>query len=373
MLIFYRWLICRYLYLTITQLKDNIKNMNQVRWGIIGPGQIAHRFADGLKEVLSGKLVAIASKTQDRRSLFGNKYNIDPLLRFKTYDEIIQSSEVDAIYISTPHTLHAEWTIKAVKKGKHVLCEKPAAINYTEGKKVIDAVKSTNVFYMEGFMYRCHPQIAKLISLIENNIIGDITSIQASFGFDIGKINPDSRLFNIHLAGGSILDVGVYPVSFSRLIAGIVSGKNFLNPYKIKGTATIGETNVDEIAYATLYFDNGILAEISTAILKNMDDTAIVKGTKGSLSLTNPWTPGKDGGPYKSSIIVNIEGQQEIIEVKGIEHLFAFEAEVASRAIIEKRNEALPPAMTWDDTLGNLATLDQWRKKIGYKLPQETS
>ena len=345
--------------------------MNKVKWGIIGPGKIAHKFADGLKETSSGKLVSIASKTQDRRSLFGDKYNIDPSLRFENYDEIIQSPEVDAIYISTPHTLHAEWTIKAANKGKHVLCEKPGAINYIEGKKIIDAVKSANVFYMEGFMYRCHPQITKLLSLIRENTIGDITSIQASFGFDTGKINPDSRMFNIQLAGGSILDVGVYPISFSRLIAGIVSGKNFLNPYKIEGSATIGETNVDEIAYATLYFKNGIIAEASAAIRKNMDDVAIVKGTKGSISLSNPWTPGKDGGPFKSSIIVNIEGQQQIIEIKVQEHLFAFEAEVASKAIIEKKKEAPPPAMTWNDTLGNLETLDSWRKNVGYKLPQE--
>ena len=345
--------------------------MNEVKWGIIGPGTIAHRFADGLKEAPSGELIAIASKTQDRRSSFGDKYNIDPALRFKNYEEIIECSQVDAIYIATPHTLHAEWTIKAANKGKHVLCEKPGAINYKEGKNVIDTVKSAGVFYMEGFMYRCHPQIAKLQSLIEKNIIGDVTSIQASFGFDIGKIYPDSRIFNIHLAGGSILDVGVYPISFSRLIAGIVSGKNFLNPYKIEGTATIGKTNVDEIAYATLYFNNDIIAEVSAAIRKNMDEVAIVKGTKGSISLSNPWRPGKEGGPFKSSIIVNIEGQQQIIEIKVQEHLFAFEAEVASKAIIEKRNEALPPAMTWDDTLGNLETLDIWRKEVGYKLPQE--
>jgi len=355
----------------LEQLKDNIKYMNEVKWGIIGPGKIAHRFADGLKEASSGELIAIASKAQDRRSSFGDKYNIDPALRFKTYDEIIQCPEVDAIYISTPHTLHAEWTIKAANKGKHVLCEKPGAINYKEGKEIIDTVKNAGVFYMEGFMYRCHPQITKLLSLIRKKTIGDITSIQASFGYDTGKIYPNSRTYNIYLAGGSILDVGVYPVSFSRLIAGTVSGKNFLNPYKIEGTATIGKTKVDEIAYATLYFNNDIIAEISSAIRKNMDDVAIVKGTKGSISLSNPWTPGKEGGPFKSSIIVNIEGQQQIIEINVKEHLFAFEAEVASKAIIEKRNEAMPPAMTWDDTLGNLETLDIWRKEVGYKLPQE--
>ena len=143
--------------------------MNKVKWGIIGPGKIAHRFADGLKECSSGDLIAIASKTEERRNSFGDKFGIEKSLRFNNYEQIIETSEVDAIYISTPHTLHAECTINAVNNGKHVLCEKPACINYLEGKRVIKAVKSSGVFYMEGFMYRCHPQIVKLLkeSLID--------------------------------------------------------------------------------------------------------------------------------------------------------------------------------------------------------------
>ena len=347
--------------------------LNKVKWGIIGPGKIARRFADGLKETLSGELIAIASKTKDRLKSFGDDYNINSLLRFETYEEIIQCSKVDAVYISTPHTLHAEWTIKAANKNKHVLCEKPGAINYAETKKVIQAVKSAGVFYMEGLIYRCHPQTVKLLKIIKENHIGKIISIDSSFGFDIGKIDSDSRLFNINLAGGSILDVGLYPISFSRLIAGYVSGKKFLNPYKIEGTATIGETGVDEISYATLYFENNIIANVSTAIRKNMKNSAIIKGTKGSITITNPWIYDKESGFYESLIIVDIEGKQKIIDVKRPEHIFSFEIELASRTIIEKRNEVFSPAMTWDDTLGNIEALDRWRNSIGYKLPQETT
>ena len=357
----------------------NVKNkkkmksiLNKVKWGIIGPGKIAHRFADGLKETSSGELIAIASKNEDRRKSFGDDYNINSLLRFGTYEEIIQCSKVDAVYISTPHTLHAEWTIKAANKNKHVLCEKPGAINYAEMKKVIEAVKSAGIFYMEGLMYRCHPQTVKLLKTIKENNIGKIISIDSSFGFDIGKIDSNSRLFNINLAGGSILDVGLYPISFSRLIAGYVSGKKFLNPYKIEGTATIGETGVDEIAYATLYFENKIIANVSTAIRKNMKNSAIIKGTKGSITITNPWVYDKESEFYESLIIVDTEKKKKIIDVKRPEHIFSFEIELANRTIIEKRNEVFPPAMTWDDTLGNIEVLDRWRKSIGYKLPQET-
>jgi len=345
--------------------------IKKIKWGIIGPGTIANNFADGLKESKSGELIAIASKTEEKLNLFGNKYNISHSLRYNNYKDIVNNKEVDAIYISTPHTFHAEWTIKAAVMGKHILCEKPGAVNLSEGKKVIEVVQKAGVFYMEGFMYRCHPQIKKLLSIIKDKRIGDITFIKSSFGFDTKRNIPESRLFNIELAGGSILDVGLYPVSFSRLIAGAALGKEYLNPYNIEGSATIGETGVDEIANIYMYFENGITAEGSTAIRKNMENNAVITGTKGSIILDQPWTPVKEGGPYKSSIIIESNKKKETIEVTGPEHLFSFEAEVASNAIINNKFEAPYPAMTWNDTLGNLETLDKWRNIVGYNLPQD--
>jgi predicted dehydrogenase len=117
------------------QLEQLMVSMEKIKWGIIGPGSIANNFADGLKGSYSGQLVSIASKNDDRRKNFGDKYDIHPDFRFDNYDDIINSEHIDAIYISTPHTLHAEWTIKAAGKGKHVLCEKPGAVNLKEGKK----------------------------------------------------------------------------------------------------------------------------------------------------------------------------------------------------------------------------------------------
>ena len=161
--------------------------MSFIKWGIIGPGIIAHNFADALKESYSGKLVAIASTSEERRRNFGDKYNINTSLRFSTYQDLLNTDEIDAVYISTPHTLHAEWTIKAAGKGKHVLCEKPAAINLKEGQQIIEAVRQAGVFYMEGFMYRCHPQILALLKIIKEGRIGQIKKITSSSGFDMGK------------------------------------------------------------------------------------------------------------------------------------------------------------------------------------------
>ena len=345
--------------------------MEPVRWGIIGPGSIANNFADALKESYSGILIGIASLNDKRRENFGNKFNIQQQFRFQDYDSLLDSNDIDAVYISTPHTLHAELTVKAAGKGKHILCEKPAAVNLIEFQKVINTVREAGVFYMEGFMYRCHPQIPALLKLIKENKIGKVKKITSSFGFDMKNVIPESRLFNKKLAGGAILDVGLYPISFSRLIAGASVGKKFLNPFEITAKAKLGKTGVDEVASAKLKFDNDILAEVSTAILENMQNNAIIEGVDGYIDVKNPWMPGRDGGPYHCSIEIFKKEKKEILDFKGPEHLFFFEAELASQTILKQRTEVPHPGMTWEDTLGNLKVLDYWRKLIGYTLEQD--
>ena len=345
--------------------------MEKIKWGIIGPGNIANNFADGLTNSYSGQLVSIASKSEDRRKNFGDKYDIHSDFRFDSYEDIINSEHIDAIYISTPHNLHAEWTIKAAGKGKHVLCEKPGAVNLNEGKKIIEAVKEAGVFYMEGFMYRCHPQIPKLLEIIKNKTIGEIESIETSFGYDTGKTIPESRIFNKELTGGAILDVGLYPISFSRLISGVATGEKFLEPNFINAEGRIGDTGVDEVAHANLEFKNGIKAKVSTAIRESMKNNAIIVGSEGTIELPDPWMPGRNGGPYHAKIIINKNDQEEVIELKGPEHLFFFEAELASQCIAKEKIQPPHPAMTWEDTLGNLKALDTWRDIIDYKLPQD--
>ena len=345
--------------------------MEKIKWGIIGPGNIANNFADGLTNSYSGQLVSIAIKSEDPRKNFGDKYDIHSDFRFDSYEDIINSEHIDAIYISTPHNLHAEWTIKAAGKGKHVLCEKPGAVNLNEGKKIIEAVKEAGVFYMEGFMYRCHPQIPKLLEIIKNKTIGEIESIETSFGYDTGKTIPESRIFNKELTGGAILDVGLYPISFSRLISGVATGEKFLAPNFINAEGRIGDTGVDEVAHANLEFKNGIKAKVSTAIRESMKNNAIILGSEGTIELPDPWMPGRNGGPYHAKIIINKNGQEEVIELKGPEHLFFFEAELASQCIAKEKIQPPHPAMTWEDTLGNLKALDKWRDIIDYKLPQD--
>ena len=345
--------------------------MDKIRWGIIGPGSIAHNFADALKQSYSGELISIASRTSNKLEEFGNKYQIKNEFRFNDYDALLENENIDAVYIATPHVFHADLSIRAAGKGKHILCEKPGAVNFAEASRVIEKIKESGVFYKEGFMYRCHPQIPALINLIKQNTIGNIKHITSSFGFDMQKVIPDHRLFDKKLAGGAILDVGLYPVSLSRIVAGAAIGKKFTNPVSISAKARIGETGVDEISSATLEFENNIIAEVSTAIMQNMDNNAVIEGEIGKIILDDPWMPGKDGGPYNTRIRVIKNGTEETQEFKGPEHLFFFEAELASQTISKQRTEVPYPGMTWDDSLGNIKVLDIWRKEIGYHLEED--
>ena len=342
--------------------------MDKVRWGIIGPGKIANRFADGLKETQNGELVSIASLNEKRRNSFGDKYNIQNSLRFDNYYEILKSSKIDAIYISLPHNLHSFWSKEAAINSKHVLCEKPFCVNLNQALQTLSFFND-KIFFMEGFMYRCHPQIKKLINIIESKIIGEIYLIQSSFGFK-APFDPKSRLFNVNLSGGSILDVGLYPVSFSRFVA-TISNKMMSEPEKIEAKGVIGNTGVDIESSAKLYFNNNIIAEVETSIVKDLKNTAKITGTKGTIFLDIPWQPGKEGGPYDCSINIESETKNEVINMKGPEHLFFFEADHSNKCIIEGKNTASYPAMTINDTIGNLSVLDKWRKEIGYKLPED--
>ena len=200
--------------------------MKQTRWGILGPGSIAHNFADGLKEATSGALLAISSRNSERLRQFGDQYGIAASKRYTSYEALAADPDIDAIYVSTPHPWHAELAIMAMRQGKAVLCEKPAGMNAAEVTAMTEVAAQEGVFFMEAFMYRCHPQIARMVELIRAGEIGTIGHIKATFGFSATR-DPASRLFDRALGGGGILDVGCYTVSASRLIAGAARRKGF--------------------------------------------------------------------------------------------------------------------------------------------------
>jgi predicted dehydrogenase/aryl-alcohol dehydrogenase-like predicted oxidoreductase len=337
----------------------------QVAWGILGTGSIAHTFAKAVGESKTGRLVAIGSRSQESADKFGNEFDVPH--RHATYEELLSNPEVQAVYISTPHPQHAEWAIKTANAGKHILCEKPLTMNYPEAMAVVEAAVRNDVFLMEAFMYRCHPQTAKLVELIRDGAIGQVRVIQADFSFH-GGYNPESRLLNPELGGGGILDVGCYCASMARLIAGAAQGKDFADPISVNAVGRLGETGVDEYTVASLEFPGGILAQLFTGVQVNSASTVRIYGSEGNILVPSPWFCGPTDGKIK--IIVRRNGEaarEEIIEPQA--SLYAIEVDTVGENIEARR--APSPAMSPEDSLGNMQTLDQWRQAIGLLYPDE--
>lgn len=345
-----------------------------VRWGILGAGAIAKAFASGVSTLDCADVTAVGSRSLDKARAFADEAGLPGATCHGSYEALLADPQVDAIYIATPHPLHAHWAIRAAEAGKHILCEKPATLNHAEAMAVIEAARRRGVFFMEAFKDRCHPQTAKLLELLRDNAIGQVRMIRVEFGFNAdawGGYKPEGRLFNPELGGGGILDVGCYAVEMARLIAGAASGKPFLDPVEVKATGHIGEMRVDEWTAAALRFDNDVVAQVATSVRAQLENTCTISGSTGTITLPDPWLNSREGAEAGRIILENTDGKQEI-EIPSEHNCFGYEAAAASRAILAGQAEADAPAMTWDDTLGQMKTLDAWRNQIGLSYPRET-
>lgn len=343
--------------------------MSPLRWGIIGTGNIARKFATGLSKCKTGVLTAVGSRTPEMAERFGQEYGVNH--RHGSYEALLADKDVEAVYISTPHPMHAQWAIRAAQAGKHILCEKPLAMNHAEAMAVIEAARAHDVFLMEAFMYRCHPVTAKLVELLRSKAVGEVRVIRAAFSFR-STFNPKSRLFENDLGGGGILDVGCYPLSLARLVAGAATGKDFAEPIELKACGQLGQTGTDEYSVACLKFpgiagetpapQNCILAGIATGVAVWQDPAVQIFGTEGNITVPSMWIPAREGGA--TSIFLTRFGKPvEEIKVETSEYLYAIEADTVAANI--SRRQAKSPAMSWDDTLGNMKALDWWRREIG--------
>lgn len=335
----------------------------KVRWGILGPGSIAKSFAGGVAQSRTGTLAALGARNPGKSGLaesFPGARILDG------YEALLADPDVDAIYISIPHPGHAEWAIKAAEAGKHVLCEKPLALTAFEADAMVHAARKAGTFLGEAFMYRLHPQTLKLVELVKSGAIGEIRMIKSSFGFAMLRFMPEHRLYANDLAGGGILDVGGYPVSMARLIAGAAAGMPFAEPDKVMGTAHLGQSGVDEWASALLHFPGGIVAEVSCSISLTQDNVLRILGTKGSIEVPDFWFAGgnRDVGLGKIDLIRS-DGTRETISVNEKRHLYSFEVDAAGEAILAGRQEFAWPGMGWADSLGTLRVLDRWRAAVG--------
>jgi predicted dehydrogenase len=267
-----------------------------IRWGIIGPGRIAHSFAKDLKLIPGGTLTAVASRNQANAEAFAKEYGAEH--RFGSYDELFRSDTVDAIYIATPHTAHAELSIRAMNHGKHVLCEKPMGINRTEVEQMLDTAARNKVFLMEALWSRFNPTIKKVKQLVADGHIGHVRYLHADFAFYALDRDEEGRLLNPDLAGGSILDIGIYPIFLSYFMLG--------NPKIIKASSKKYKTGA-EIQTAMLFDYEEAQALLYSGLTSKSEMKAEISGTEGSIFIHPRWHESQGYSIEKEGNITSFE------------------------------------------------------------------
>jgi predicted dehydrogenase len=323
-----------------------------IRWGILGTGAIAHKFAKGLNDLPDIELLAVGSRTQEAADTFADQFSIPR--RHASYEDLAQDPEVDAIYISTPHPFHKPNTLLCLEHGKAVLCEKPFAINEKEALEMITLAREKKVFLMEAMWSRFLPHMVRVRELIAQDTIGEVRMLEVDFGFRT-DVNPEGRLFNPELGGGALLDVGIYPVSLAFMIFGA--------PVEIKSFARLGSTGVDEEAAILFSHREGQLSLLSTAIRLNTPHEATIIGTKGYIQIHSSWW-----GPTNFTLSVSGKKPKKV-KIDTPLNGYNYEALEVSQCLRDGRLES--DIMPLDETLAIMKTLDTIRAQWGLKYPME--
>jgi predicted dehydrogenase len=335
---------------------------DKLRWGILGTGNIARQFANGVIASHRGTLAAVGSRDAAAAASFAKTFNITQSLG--GYRDVLQSKDVDVVYIALPNSMHHEWTLAALAAGKHVLCEKPIATNAAEAEEMFDAAQRAGKVLIEAFMYRSHPQTLAVVEAVRSGMIGELKLIRTSFCYRSRRIDGNIR-FNRALAGGGLMDVGCYCINFSRFFAG---GE----PSSIDVTGHVHESGVDDLAVGTLKFPNGVFASFTCGMTVQADNTAYLCGTEGYIEIPVPWKPPKENAEFTIARAtpprMDVVGQsaptappREKRVVSAGADLYAVETDDFAATILDGQ----PPRITRQDSIGNMKVLDTMRQRLG--------
>ena len=338
----------------------------RVRWGIVGTGKIARVIARALAESDTGELVAVGSRRAERAAAFAAEF--PPVGRHDGgYEGVVEDPRVDLVYVATTHPSHREWATRAADAGKHLLCEKPLAVNRTDAEAIVHAARRNDVFLLEAFAYRCHAQTRRLVELVGSGAIGEVRMIDATFGYDAGP-EPGNYLLVHELAGGSILDVGCYPTSMAHLIARAATGR-IAEPEDVEGVAEIGTTTrVDHSAAAVLRFEGGIIARLACSVGADLDGSLRIFGSEGRITVPSPWLPGRIG--TRAEIVLERHGAEPVVEEIGL-GAGVYTIEVDAVGSMVRAGERSPSVLPWEESLANMGTLDRWRSAVGLRYEQD--
>ena len=307
-----------------------------LRWGLLSTAHINRALIPPLKASKRNRLVAVASRSQAAAEKYAHEWKIPRA--FGSYDALLNSRDVDVIYNPLPNGLHAEWTIKALQAGKHVLCEKPMALSLAEMDAIQNASRQTGRVVAEAFMYRHHPQTLKVKEMVADGSLGKLQMIKGSFTFMLDR-EGDVRL-DKGLGGGSIWDVGCYPISFARLVTGA-------EPLEVFGWQITGQTGIDMSFIGQMRFPEDVHAQFDCGFASPFHSFMEIVGTQGTLNIPVPFKPGK-----KEKIYFTHDNKTEKLEIKGRE-LYIGEVEDMADAILLGQ----PPRMSLEDSRGNAAAI----------------
>jgi predicted dehydrogenase len=322
-----------------------------INWGIIGPGKIAGRFADDLQYVPNARLHAVASTNAERVQAFGNRYGVPHV--YDRYEDILQCPDLDVVYIATPHTFHCQNTLMCLEAGLSVLCEKPFAINAADARRMVESARRNNVFLMDALWTRFIPATQKAFELIENGAIGAVHTVQSDFGF-CQPFDPNSRLFNMGLGGGSLLDIGIYNVLLSLFVLGVPRKEDIL------ATATFASTGADDSCVFIFRYDGDRLATGHSTIRSNTPTEATIYGTKGHIVFASPWHH------TRRLTLVQYEGREQHrtdIELPHKGGGYQFEAAHVTGCLLQGKRES--DLIPWSFSISLMETLDAIRMQAG--------
>jgi D-xylose 1-dehydrogenase (NADP+, D-xylono-1,5-lactone-forming) len=333
---------------------------SKLRWGILGTGNIAGQFADGVATSQRSIAAAVGSRRRESATAFAREHGIGRALG--DYQSLVEDGEIDAVYNALPNSLHAEWSIAALKAGKHVLCEKPVALSAIEATRMFDAAEKAGRVLAEAFMYRSHPQTLALLETMRNGAIGRLRLIRTSFCYRTRKIDANVR-FDRALGGGGLMDVGCYCVNFARLFAEA-------EPASVHAVASFHRSGVDEMMAGTLIFPNHIVSSFTCGMCAAVDNTAYLCGDEGFIEVPMPWKPTPESSRFviTCGIAPRMDNPKpagppprDVRNIAAPQNMYGLEADDFAGAVLEGRR----PRISREDSIGNMRVLDEMRRQIG--------
>lgn len=327
-------------------------NADKIRWGILGTGVIAHKFAEGLAVLPDAVLTAVGSREERTATNFATQYAVPQA--HASYESLAQDPTVDVIYIATPHVFHLENSLLCLQHGKAVLCEKPFTMNRRQAETIFSLAEAKGLFVMEAMWTYFLPAITMVRQLLQDGVIGEVRMLTADFGYR-AAIDPHGRHFSPTLGGGALLDVGIYPLALAHMIFG--------PPTQITSMAHLGETGVDEQAAIILGYEKGELALLHTAVRTETVQEAVIMGTNGRLKIHFPWWQ-----PTRLTLTQSGQADQ-LIELPFTGNGYNYEATAVMECL--RHGKSQHALMPWSTTLALQEIMDKIRAQWGLRYPAD--